>query len=91
MRVFATNFAALRADSISAAVDGQAHGRDADSMAAYKRRRSGKWSGDTSRCSFCGKPKAEVETVVAGPGVSICNECVEICVEIVDGKRTPSQ
>ena len=34
-------------------------------------------------CSFCGKGNTEVKTVVAGPGVFICNECVDLSVTIV--------
>jgi hypothetical protein len=34
-------------------------------------------------CSFCGKSNTEVKTVVAGPGVFICNECVDLSVTIV--------
>lgn len=41
-------------------------------------------SHDTVRCSFCGKSQAEVRKIVAGPGVYICNECVELCKEIID-------
>ena len=37
-------------------------------------------------CSFCLKPSAEVGTLVAGPGVCICNECVGLCVQIIDSK-----
>lgn len=33
-------------------------------------------------CSFCGKEQAELAYLVAGPGVFICNECVELCREI---------
>lgn len=33
-------------------------------------------------CSFCGKEKADVAYLVAGPTVFICNECVELCREI---------
>ena len=36
------------------------------------------------RCSFCGKTQQEVRRVVAGPGVYICDECVELCLEIVN-------
>ncbi len=36
------------------------------------------------RCSFCGKAQDEVHRVIAGPGVYICNECVELCQEIID-------
>src|SRR5262245_4599532 len=35
------------------------------------------------RCSFCGKAQTEVRTLVAGPGVFICDECVELCQAIV--------
>ena len=41
-------------------------------------------SHDTVRCSFCGKSQAEVRKIVAGPGVYICNECVELCKDIID-------
>jgi hypothetical protein len=34
-------------------------------------------------CSFCRKPPAEVARLVAGPGVFICNECVDLCAEII--------
>jgi ATP-dependent Clp protease ATP-binding subunit ClpX len=36
-------------------------------------------------CSFCGKSKGEVDKLVAGPHVYICNECVEICDLIMSG------
>ena len=35
-------------------------------------------------CSFCGKSHSEVKKLIAGPGVYICNECVELCVSILD-------
>lgn len=35
------------------------------------------------RCSFCGKHKDQVQKIVAGPGVFICDECVLLCLEIV--------
>ncbi|MFD1456567.1 ATP-dependent Clp protease ATP-binding subunit ClpX [Levilactobacillus lanxiensis] len=35
-------------------------------------------------CSFCGKSQDQVEKIVAGPGVYICNECIDLCKEIVD-------
>ena len=37
-------------------------------------------------CSFCLKPNSEVGTLVAGPGVYICNECVELCAQVIAGK-----
>ena len=36
------------------------------------------------RCSFCGKSQDEVKKLVAGPGVCICNECIDLCKEIID-------
>ena len=42
-------------------------------------------------CSFCGKPHTEIEALVAGPGVYICNECVGLTQQILDTGRTLSQ
>lgn len=39
---------------------------------------------DAVRCSFCGKTQEEVKKIVAGPGVYICNECIDLCKEIID-------
>lgn len=39
------------------------------------------------RCSFCAKPGSEVEKVIAGPGVYICNECVGLCGDILRTER----
>lgn len=36
------------------------------------------------RCSFCGKPQEEVRKIVAGPGVYICDECIDLCKNIID-------
>ena len=36
-------------------------------------------------CSFCGKSQDQVEKLIAGPNVFICNECVRLCVKILDG------
>ncbi len=36
------------------------------------------------RCSFCGKPQNQVRRLIAGPGVYICDECVEMCMSIVE-------
>ena len=38
---------------------------------------------DHPQCSFCGKPSTEVDKLVAGPGVHICNECVDLAHNIV--------
>ncbi len=39
------------------------------------------------RCSFCGKYQDEVERMIAGPGVCICNECIDLCQEVLDGDK----
>ncbi|MBA1435093.1 ATP-dependent Clp protease ATP-binding subunit ClpX [Bombilactobacillus bombi] len=41
-------------------------------------------------CSFCGKSQDQVKQIVAGPGVYICNECVELCQQIIadEGNKT---
>ena len=36
------------------------------------------------KCSFCGKPQEQVKRIIAGPGVYICNECIDLCAEIID-------
>lgn len=36
------------------------------------------------KCSFCGKTQDQVRRLVAGPGVNICDECVELCADIID-------
>jgi hypothetical protein len=37
-----------------------------------------------ARCSFCGKTREQVDRLVAGPGVFICDQCVKLCNEIVN-------
>jgi ClpX C4-type zinc finger len=37
-------------------------------------------------CSFCLKPHTEVATLVAGPGVFICDGCVALCAQVIDGQ-----
>ncbi len=36
------------------------------------------------KCSFCGKVQDQVKKLVAGPGVYICDECIELCNEIIE-------
>jgi hypothetical protein len=38
-------------------------------------------------CSFCGKARAEVRHLIAGPNVFICDDCVELCQGIVEGEQ----
>ena len=44
-------------------------------------------SGATLRCSFCGKHQRQVDKLIAGPGVYICNQCVDLCVQIIAKER----
>jgi len=39
------------------------------------------------RCSFCGKPQKDVGKLIAGPKVFICDECVEVCYDIIRDDR----
>ena len=41
-------------------------------------------SADLLKCSFCGKSQKQVRKLIAGPGVYICEECIELCNEIVE-------
>src|SRR3546814_12943395 len=64
---------------------------------------SGSDSKNTLYCSFCGKSQHEVRKLIAGPTVFICDECVELCMDIIreehkstlvksrDGVPTPSE
>ncbi|GBL31624.1 ATP-dependent Clp protease ATP-binding subunit ClpX [Actinomycetota bacterium] len=38
---------------------------------------------DLLKCSFCGKTQKQVKKLIAGPGVYICDECIELCNEII--------
>src|SRR6478736_6114578 len=41
-------------------------------------------SADLLKCSFCGKSQKQVQQLIAGPAVYICDECVELCNEIIE-------
>ena len=41
-------------------------------------------SGDLLKCSFCGKSQRQVKKLIAGPGVYICDECIDLCNEIIE-------
>jgi hypothetical protein len=52
--------------------------------APFKLGRAGRRvASDLVKCSFCGKSEMQVHNVIKGPGVCICNECVEICNDII--------
>jgi len=40
--------------------------------------------GDLLKCNFCGKSQRQVKKLIAGPGVYICDECIELCNEIIE-------
>ena len=44
-------------------------------------------NGSSLRCSFCSKSQSEVRKLIAGPNVYICDECIEICTDIIDEER----
>ena len=44
-------------------------------------------SKETLKCSFCGKSQKQVIKLIAGPGVYICDECIDLCVEIAEEER----
>jgi ATP-dependent Clp protease ATP-binding subunit ClpX len=41
-------------------------------------------SGELLKCSFCGKSQKQVKKLIAGPGVYICDECIDLCNEIIE-------
>ena len=43
------------------------------------------------RCSFCGKHQEQVNRIIAGPGAYICNECVHLCMSILDDTYDPEE
>ena len=50
---------------------------------------------ESPKCSFCGKSQREVDRLIAGPGVHICDQCVELCNSLIQrestrGQRTPA-
>ncbi len=47
-------------------------------------------SKNTLYCSFCGKSQHEVRKLIAGPTVFICDECVELCMDIIREENTSS-
>jgi ATP-dependent Clp protease ATP-binding subunit ClpX len=50
----------------------------------------GSESKNTLYCSFCGKSQHEVRKLIAGPTVFICDECVELCMDIIREAKTSS-
>ncbi|MBF0107632.1 MAG: ATP-dependent Clp protease ATP-binding subunit ClpX [Magnetococcales bacterium] len=48
-------------------------------------------SGSVLHCSFCGKTQHEVRKLIAGPSVFICNECVDLCQDIITEEKGPGK
>jgi ATP-dependent Clp protease ATP-binding subunit ClpX len=48
-------------------------------------------SAELLKCSFCGKSQKQVQQLIAGPGVYICDECVELCNEIIDERASENK
>ena len=44
--------------------------------------------GELLKCSFCGKSQKQVKKLIAGPGVYICDECIDLCNEIIEEELT---
>ena len=42
-------------------------------------------------CSFCGKLDFDVDYLIVGPAVYICNECVQLCVEIIEERKAEKE
>jgi ATP-dependent Clp protease ATP-binding subunit ClpX len=47
-------------------------------------------TGDLLKCSFCGKSQKQVKKLIAGPGVYICDECIDLCNEIIEEELAES-
>jgi ATP-dependent Clp protease ATP-binding subunit ClpX len=47
-------------------------------------------TGELLKCSFCGKSQKQVKKLIAGPGVYICDECIDLCTEIIEEEQGQS-
>jgi len=47
-------------------------------------------SGELVKCSFCGKSQKQVKKLIAGPGVYICDECIDLCNDIIEEELAES-
>jgi ribosomal protein L37AE/L43A len=77
-RVRLVTIADLVAGAIAARFDPAYHSEEA-SMSKSGRQERRRYT----RCSFCGKGQDQVKKLVAGPGVYICNSCIELCNEVL--------
>lgn len=56
---------------------------DKERKTRHVRRASKRW------CSFCGKESAQVDMLIEGPGVAICNECIDLMRDMVHNPQPP--
>ena len=72
----------------------EAHGRPGPADRARERERLRVArigdGGDLLKCSFCGKSQKQVKKLIAGPGVYICDECIDLCNEIIEEELSES-
>jgi ATP-dependent Clp protease ATP-binding subunit ClpX len=66
------------------------HGHDRAQRAHGGNRQVAKFgdTGELLKCSFCGKSQKQVKKLIAGPGVYICDECIDLCNEIIEEELT---
>ena len=50
-----------------------------------------KYESELLKCSFCGKSQKQVKKLIAGPGVYICDECIDLCNEIIEEELSDTQ
>ncbi len=68
---------------------GQVRARRRSSRSGGRWRRFGE--SDLLKCSFCGKSQKQVKKLIAGPGVYICDECIDLCNEIIEEELSETQ
>ena len=63
------------------------HPAEGQAMRFRRRAASARKFTATLTCSFCARHQRQVKKLIAGPGVYICNECVDLCIEIIAQER----
>src|SRR3989441_9200068 len=74
--------------SASSPHESQEHSRVSPRRSAMAGKRG---DGESLRCSFCNKDQRDVKKLIAGPTVYICDECVDICLDIIAEEREPDE
>ncbi len=70
-------------ERIAAARDAAAAAQAGVGAEQYRRAAEGEADPESLHCSFCGKGQHDVAKLIAGPDVFICDECVELCADVV--------